>query len=281
MGENTGKGGRAVPDINSAEGKDLFEALFAKTGSRETISLEDWKNGWASVVGGINGIPTSRQFNTLQYITDLKCLLLYHDVMSARSGGCGVKIGTAEELDSKNLILLERMKDSNKIVRVLESDSENEVHRYELASEFRIPDERERLQSGDSLPELFGKIARHLVDLKAYCFNGADNPFVLMTEATYRPPDLRAEGCLYGLVTKKRGLVIITFDRYVTGMEEPKVKNTLYGVERRERTEGEREETPYMGILNMLVHIEEGQEIERQMYMLYAVTKKSGQEDDI
>ena len=59
------------PAINTAEGKELYENLFASTESREDISLADWKAGWAAIVGGINGIPTSRQFNTLQYISDM------------------------------------------------------------------------------------------------------------------------------------------------------------------------------------------------------------------
>lgn len=63
--------------INSAEGKVLYESLFADTGSREEITIDDWIAGWPAIVGGVNGIPTSRQFNTLQYITDKKFLYLY------------------------------------------------------------------------------------------------------------------------------------------------------------------------------------------------------------
>lgn len=73
-----------MANINDAEDKELYESLFADTGSRETISLDEWKGGWPSIVGGINGIPTSRQFNTLQYITDWKILLLYRYVLDLK-----------------------------------------------------------------------------------------------------------------------------------------------------------------------------------------------------
>lgn len=73
-----------MADINNAEDKELYESLFADAGSREIISLEDWKDGWPTIVGGINGIPTSRQFNTLQYITDYKILMLYQTVLELK-----------------------------------------------------------------------------------------------------------------------------------------------------------------------------------------------------
>lgn len=73
-----------MANINDAEDKELYESLFADTGSRETISLDEWKGGWPAIVGGINGIPTSRQFNTLQYITDWKILLLYRYVLDLK-----------------------------------------------------------------------------------------------------------------------------------------------------------------------------------------------------
>ncbi len=137
----------------------------------------------------------------------------------------------------------------------------------------------------EDLEKMQAEINKRLDDLmsnlKTNCFKSADDPFVLMTEATYKPPSLRTKGSLYAMVTKKQGVVINTFDRYVAGMESPTVKNTLYGVERRERTEGEREQTSYRGILKMLVPINDGQDVERQANMLYAVTKKSGEEDDI
>lgn len=85
-----------MANINDAEDRELYESLFADTGSRETISLDEWKGGWPSIVGGINGIPTSRQFNTLQYITDWKILLLYRHVLELEEEIEGLKelIGT-------------------------------------------------------------------------------------------------------------------------------------------------------------------------------------------
>lgn len=80
--------------INTAKEKELYESLFADTGSRENISINDWKAGWPAIVGGINGIPTSRQFNTLQYINDLKNKMLYQTVVALQQAGAtGIKIG--------------------------------------------------------------------------------------------------------------------------------------------------------------------------------------------
>lgn len=73
-----------MADINNAEDKELYESLFADAGSREIINIDDWKDGWSAIVGGINGIPTSRQFNTLQYITDYKILMLFHTILELK-----------------------------------------------------------------------------------------------------------------------------------------------------------------------------------------------------
>ena len=73
-----------MANINDAENKELYESLFADAGNREIISIDDWKDGWSAIVGGINGIPTSRQFNTLQYITDYKILLLFHTILELK-----------------------------------------------------------------------------------------------------------------------------------------------------------------------------------------------------
>ena len=79
--------------INTANEKELYESLFADTGSRENISINDWKAGWPAIVGGINGIPTSRQFNTLQYINDLKNRMLYQTVVALQQAGAtGIKL---------------------------------------------------------------------------------------------------------------------------------------------------------------------------------------------
>lgn len=73
-----------MANINDAADRELYESLFADAGNREIISLDDWKGGWPAIVGGLNGIPTSRQFNTLQYITDWKILMLYQTVLDLK-----------------------------------------------------------------------------------------------------------------------------------------------------------------------------------------------------
>ncbi len=266
------------PNINNAGMEMLFESLFANTASRETISIRDWLDGWAAIVGGINGIPTSRQFNTLQYITDLKCRHLYRDVAALKiAGAAGVKIGTIEELNGKNMVLLETLKDTNRIYKVHRTDSENKPYEYEFASVFEAAAEREKLESGDSLPELFGKIAKYLDDIKASCFKDADDPFVLMTEATYKPPAKRTKGSLYGLITKIRGLIVIQFDRYIQGLEEPRVERTMYGVEITARADVEESPYSYAGVLNCIVFLDgsEDEAYVREPEKLYAVVKES------
>ena len=41
--------------------EDYATAAFSVSGVKQDISLEDWKGGWASIVGGLNGKPTSQQ----------------------------------------------------------------------------------------------------------------------------------------------------------------------------------------------------------------------------
>ena len=77
------------------------------------------------------------------------------------------------------------------------------------------------------------------------------------------------------MITDKRGLVIITFDRYVTGTEEPVQEDTLYGIEATERVERETDSRPYKGIFSNVVYLEEGQEAERKQGMIYAVVKST------
>ncbi len=261
--------------INTADSQTLFENLFADTGSRENISIDDWTAGWPAIVGGINGIPTSRQFNTLQHINDLKNKILYQAVADLqRAGATGIKIGPPQELE-KNMILFETIKGTNKIVRVRRKDNEGNEQAFDLAAVFEMARERKNIQSGDTLATLFGKIMRFFEDMKANCFSDADDPFVQMTELTYKPPALRTKGTLYGLITDKRGLIIEYFDRYVAGAEEPAVERTLYGIETQERTTAEEDANPYAGILNNIVHIEDGQEAERKPFMIYAVNKQT------
>lgn len=103
----------------------------------------------------------------------------------------------------------------------------------------------------------------------------AEDPFVQMMEDTYIPPEKRSKGTLYGLITNKRGLVINSYDRYIYGEEDPPVERTLYGVETQERTSAQEDTNPYAGILNNIVHIEDGQEVERKPFMIYAVNRQT------
>lgn len=48
--------------------EDYATVAFSMSGVKQDISLEDWKGGWASIVGGLNGKPTSQQFNMVTYI---------------------------------------------------------------------------------------------------------------------------------------------------------------------------------------------------------------------
>lgn len=186
-----------------------------------------------------------------------------------------VKVGSAEQLDRKDTILMELLKDTNKMYRILERDSEDEKHEYELAAVFQSAKVRESIQSEETLSVLFGKIKKHFEDMKVNCFKEADDPFVQMTEATYIPPSERTKGSLYGFITDKRGLIIERFDRYISGTEKPAVERTLYGIETLERTEAEADARPYVGIFSNIVHIEDGQEIERQPGMIYVVNRET------
>lgn len=261
--------------INTAKEQELYESLFADTGSRENISINDWKAGWSAIVGGINGIPTSRQFNTLQYINDLKSRMLYQSVVALqRAGATGIKIGPPQEL-ANNMILFETLKNSNSIIRVRHKDQDGKEYEYDLAAVFEVAEKREKIQSGDTLSALFGKIARYLTDLKPNCFDGTDDPFTLMTETTYKPPAERTKGCAYGLITDKRGLKIIFFDRYITGSEDPTVNRTLYGITKTERTELEADNHPYKAVFSNVVYLQAGQEVEREEGKIYATIKST------
>lgn len=108
--------------------------------------------------------------------------------------------------------------------------------------------------------------------------NEAEDPFVQMTEETYIPPEKRSKGTLYGLITDKRGLVINSYDRYISGEEEPTVERTLYGVETTERTTLELDDAPHAGIYSNIVYVKDGENVERQAGMLYMVEKEIEQE---
>lgn len=259
--------------INTADEKKLYESLFSQTGSRESISIKDWISGWSAIVGGINGIPTSRQFNTLQYVTDLKCLILYQSVIALQQAGAmGIKIGPPQELE-KNTILFETIKETNRIVKVRWKDNSGNEKEYDLASVFKMADERENIRSGDTLSILFGKIMRYFDDLKANCFSDADDPFVQMTLSGYKPPALRTKGTLYGLITDKKSIVVNFYDRYISGREYPSVARTLYGVEKVKRTLLEPDDTSYVGISRNIVYVKAGEEVNREKGKLYIEEK--------
>lgn len=180
-----------------------------------------------------------------------------------------VKVGQEELLDRKDTILMELLKDTNKVYRILERDFEDQRHEYELAAVFKAAKEREQIQSEETLSVLFGKIRKWFEDMKVNCFREADNPFVLMTLETYKPPALRTSGSLYGLLTKQRGLIILFFNRFVQGTENPRVNNTIYGIETTEQSESIKAENPYKGIISNIIYLEDGVEVERKPYVFY------------
>lgn len=47
---------------------DYASAAFAASGVRSELSLDEWKGGWMTIVGGLNGKPTAQQFNQVAYI---------------------------------------------------------------------------------------------------------------------------------------------------------------------------------------------------------------------
>lgn len=47
---------------------DYIAVPFSQDGIRQDIPVSDWKGGWASIVGGLNGKPTAQQFNMVFYI---------------------------------------------------------------------------------------------------------------------------------------------------------------------------------------------------------------------
>lgn len=183
-----------------------------------------------------------------------------------------VRVGPEKLLDRKDTILFETLKGTNKVTQIRERDHEDREEAYDLAAVFQMAKERENLQTEETLSVLFGKIQRFFQDMKVNCFAEADDPLTLMTELTYKPPAKRTPGCIYGLITTKRGLIILFFDRYITGTENPAREGTLYGVEVTERTAAEYDTAPYRAIFSNVVYIQ-GQETGRKKGMIYAVPK--------
>ena len=117
-----------------------------------------------------------------------------------------------------------------------------------------------------------------------YIFNGEKYvpvnglQFIQMTESTYVPVSERGNGNIYGFITDKRGLIVETFNRYVPGPEDPTVEHTLYGIESSERTALEEDANAYVAIFSNVVYVEEGEDIERQPGMIYAMKKEELEE---
>lgn len=186
-----------------------------------------------------------------------------------------VRVGPEKLLDRKETILFETLRDTNKVTRIRERDSKDKLIEYELAAAFQMAKMRENIQTDETLGILFGKIQKFFHDMKKFCFDEADDPLTLMTEWTYKPPAKRTKGCIYGLITTKRGLIILFFDRYITGRENPSREDTLYGVEIEERTVAEYDTNLYRAIFSNVVYIDHGQDGERNEGMIYAVQKQT------
>lgn len=44
------------------------KVAFSSGGIKQDLSIDEWKAGWATIVGGINGKPTAQQFNMVMYV---------------------------------------------------------------------------------------------------------------------------------------------------------------------------------------------------------------------
>lgn len=186
-----------------------------------------------------------------------------------------VRVGPRELLDRKDTLLLETLAGTDRVTQIRERDAQDEEHRYDLAVVFRMAEHRSGLVSGETLGTLFGQIQRYLYDLKPNVYREADDPFTLMREATYIPPARRTKGSLYGLVTRSRGVIVVQYDRYVQGLEQPRQKRTLYGVETRSRATAVVAAHPYIGVMRCMVTLEEGDTTAREPETLYGIIKRT------
>lgn len=55
----------------------VFKVAFAEKGQKASIAETEYRGGWFKVVGGINGIPTSQQFNAIMNFQEEKVNYLY------------------------------------------------------------------------------------------------------------------------------------------------------------------------------------------------------------
>ena len=79
----------------------LTSSLFSDEGQKSILTDEEWRKGWKTIVGGINGIPTYQQFNTLGYILDKKI-----SALSATVKLCSIK-HDFEDYPTATLLLVE------------------------------------------------------------------------------------------------------------------------------------------------------------------------------
>lgn len=168
-----------------------------------------------------------------------------------------VRVGPQELLDRKDTILFETLEGTDLVSRIRERDHEDMLHEFAFASVFRAAERREKLESGEAVSILFGKIKRYLEDMREGCFKEADDPFVLMTETTYKPPAKRLKGNLYGLITRKRGLIVFHINRYVQGLENPRREKTMYGVGTGAKADMDPSPHPYACIMHCLVYLDD------------------------
>lgn len=56
--------------------------------------------------------------------------------------------------------------------------------------------------------------------------------------------------------TKVRGLIVFEIDRYVQGLENPRVERTMYGVTTSARADVEPSPNPYAGVLNCIIFLD-------------------------
>ena len=57
-----------MADQKATDLNEYIQNLFSSNGVQAPIAIEEWTGGWASIVGGVNGIPTAQQFNRVFYI---------------------------------------------------------------------------------------------------------------------------------------------------------------------------------------------------------------------
>lgn len=63
-----------------------FTKVFSSDGGRAPIRMEDWVKGWVAIVGGVNGIPTAQQFNSVSYFIESKVNEAYRAASEALDG---------------------------------------------------------------------------------------------------------------------------------------------------------------------------------------------------